>query len=52
VEHRNSVRLNRAIGYITPKGILGGHQQEIQAGWDRMLEAAREWRKNRRLRAA
>jgi putative transposase len=48
VEHYNNVRLNSAIGYITPKGMLAGHQQEIQADRDRKLEAAREPRKNRR----
>jgi len=48
VEHYNNVRLNSAIGYITPKDMLAGHQQEIQAERDRKLEAAREQRKNRR----
>jgi putative transposase len=52
VEHYNNVRLNSAIGYITPKDRLTGHQQEIQAERDRKLEAAREQRKNRRQRAA
>ena len=52
VEHCNNVRLNRAIGYITPKDMLAGHQQEIQADRDRKLEAAREQQKNRRQRAA
>ena len=46
------VRLNSAIGYITPRDMLAGHQQEIQAERDRRLEAAREQRKNRRRRAA
>jgi len=46
VEHYNNVRLNSAIGYITPKDMLAGHQQEIQADRDRKLEAAREQRKN------
>ena len=27
VEHYNNVRLNTAIGYITPKGVLAGRQQ-------------------------
>ena len=40
VEHYNNVRLNSAIGYITPKDMLAGHQQEIQADRDRKLEAA------------
>ena len=52
VEHYNNVRLNSAIGYITPKDVLAGHQHEIQAERDRKLEAAREQRKNRRQRAA
>ncbi len=52
VEHYNNVRLNSAIGYITPKDMLAGHQQEIHAERDRKLEAASEQRKNRRKRAA
>jgi putative transposase len=52
VEHYNNVRLNSAIGYITPKSMLAGHQQEIQAERDRKLEAARRQRKNRRQWAA
>jgi putative transposase len=52
VEHYNNVRVNSAIGYITPKDMLAGHQQEIQAKRDRKLEAAREQRKNRRQRVA
>jgi putative transposase len=51
-EHYNNVRLNSAIRYITPKDMLAGHQQEIQAERDRKLEAAREHRKNCRQRAA
>jgi len=42
------VRLNSAIGYITPKDTLAGRQQEIHRERDRKLEAAREQRKNRR----
>jgi hypothetical protein len=34
------------------KGMITGHQQEIQAERDQKLEAAREQRKNRRQRAA
>jgi len=41
VEHYNNVRLNSAIGYITPKDMLAGRQQAIQAERDRKLEAAR-----------
>jgi putative transposase len=52
VDHYNDIRLNSAIDYITPKDMLSGHQQDIQAGRDRKLEAAREQRKNRRQRAA
>jgi hypothetical protein len=51
-EHYENVRLNSAIGYVTPKDMLAGHQEEIQAEWNRKLEAAREHRKNRRRRAA
>jgi hypothetical protein len=42
VEHYNDVRLNSAVGYITPKDMLAGRQQEIPAERDRKLEAARE----------
>jgi hypothetical protein len=42
VEHYNKVRLNSAIGYIMPKDMLAGRQQEIHAkgigGWS--------WREN------
>jgi hypothetical protein len=52
-DYRRSVEAqNSAIGYITPKDMLAGHQQEIQADRDRKLRAAREHRKNRRQRAA
>jgi hypothetical protein len=34
------VRLNSAIGYITPKEMLAGHPQEIEAERDGKLEAA------------
>jgi hypothetical protein len=37
---------NSAIGYITPKDMLAGHHQEIQAERDRKLKAAREQWKN------
>jgi putative transposase len=52
VDHYKVTRLNSAIGCITPKDMLAGHQQEIQADLYRKLEAAREQRKNRRQRAA
>jgi putative transposase len=47
----NTARLNSAIGYITPKDMLAGHRQVIQAERDRKLEAAREQRKNRQRAA-
>jgi len=50
VEHYNNVRLNSAIGYITPKNMLAGYHHEIQAERDRKLEAATEQRKTRSLR--
>ena len=51
VEHYNNVRLNTAVGYITPKDMLTGRQQEIQAERDRKLEAARRQRQLRRQQA-
>jgi hypothetical protein len=45
-------RLNSAIGYITPKDMLAGRQQEIHADRDRKLEAARQQRHIRRQSAA
>ena len=42
VEHYNNVRLNSAVGYITPKDILAGRQREIHADRDRKLEVARK----------
>jgi hypothetical protein len=52
VEHYNNVRLNSTIGYITPKDMLVGRQQEIHADRDRKLEAARQQRQIRRHSAA
>ncbi len=52
VEHYNTVRLHSAIGYITPRDMLEGRQQEIFRQRDEKLEAARERRKLRRLQAA
>jgi hypothetical protein len=52
VAHYNNVRLNSAIGYVTPKDMLAGRQQEILAQRDRKLEAARQQRQIRRQRAA
>ena len=39
VEQYNKVRLNSAIGYITPKDMLAGRQQGIHA------ERNRSWRR-------
>ena len=36
----HNVRLNSATGYLTPKDMLAGRQQEIHADRDRKLEAA------------
>src|SRR5437762_7679228 len=52
VEHYNSIRLNSAVGYITPKDILAGRQREIHAERDRKLEEARKQRQIRRQQAA
>jgi putative transposase len=51
VEHYNNVRLNSATGYITPKDVLAGRQQEIHAERDRKLEAARQQRQSHRQQA-
>jgi hypothetical protein len=51
VEHYNNVRLNSAVGYITPKDMLDGRQQEIHAERDRKLELARQKRQTRRQQA-
>jgi transposase InsO family protein len=47
--HYNNVS---ATGYITPKDMLAGRQQEIHAERDRKLEAARKQRQIRRQQAA
>jgi putative transposase len=52
VEHYNNVRLNSATGYITPKDMLAGRQQEIHGERGRKLEAARKQRQIRRQQAA
>jgi len=52
VDHYNNVRLNSATGYITPKDMLAGRQQDILAERDRKLEAARKQRQIRRKQAA
>ena len=52
VDHYNNVRLNSATGYVTPKDMLVGRQQEIHAERDRKLEAARKQRQIHRQQAA
>jgi putative transposase len=52
VKHYNNVRLNSATGYITPKDVLAGRQQEIHAKRDHKLEAARQRRQSHRQQAA
>jgi len=32
VEHYNNVRLNSAIGYITPKDVLAGSRRYVREG--------------------
>ena len=51
MEHYNNVRLNSATGYLTPKDMLTGRQQDIQGERDRKLEAARKQRQIRRRQA-
>ena len=48
MNHYNNVRLNSATGYITPKDMLAGRQQEIHEKLNRKLEAARKQRRIRR----
>ena len=52
VERYNNVRLNSATGYITPKDMLAGKQQEIHGERDRKLKQARKQRQIRRQQAA
>jgi hypothetical protein len=52
VEHYNNTRLNAAVGYVAPKDMLAGRQQEIHAARDRKLAAARQQRQIRRQRTA
>jgi transposase InsO family protein len=52
VEHYNNVRLNSATGYITPKDIVAGRQQQIHTERDRKLQEARKQRQIRRRQAA
>ena len=52
MDYYNNVRLNSATGYIMPKDVLAGQQQDIHAERDRKLEAARKQRWTRRKQAA
>jgi putative transposase len=52
ISYYNNVRRNSAIGYITPKDMLAGSQQEIHAERDRKLDEARRQRQIRRQHAA
>jgi transposase InsO family protein len=45
VQHYNEVRLHSAIGYITPADMMAGRADQIHAGRDRKLEAARARRR-------
>lgn len=52
VDHYDGIRLNSAIGYITPKNMLAGRRPEIHPERDRKLEAANRQQQNRRQQAA
>ncbi len=52
VDHYNTVRLHRAIGFVTPADMLAGRPAEIHAARDRKLEEARRQRQLRRQQAA
>lgn len=52
VTHYNTVRLHSAIGYITPKNKLEGHDQAIFAARDRKLAEARARRAHLRSHTA
>ena len=52
VDHYNNVRVSSATGYITPKDMLAGRQEEIHAERDRKLEAARKQRQVRHHQVA
>ena len=48
VTHYNDVRLHSAVGYVTPKDKLLGHDEAIHAARDRKLTEARERRQQMR----
>ena len=50
VNHYNTERLHSAIGYVTPQDKLDGKEKEIFKARDKKLAAARELRKNKRLK--
>jgi putative transposase len=52
VEPYNNIRLNSAVGCITPKDVFAGRQAETHAERDRKLEEARKQRQIRRQQAA
>ena len=52
VDRCNNVRLQSAIGYVSPKDMLAGRQVEIHTERDRKLGAARQQRQSRRQQAA
>jgi transposase InsO family protein len=50
IEHYNTVRLHSSIGFVAPADKLTGRDQEIFKERDRKLEAAREVRKQKRMK--
>jgi transposase InsO family protein len=50
IRHYNNKRLHSAIGYIAPKDKLEGRDKQIFTERDQKLEAAREARKQKRLK--
>jgi putative transposase len=52
VEHYNNIHLNSAIGYVTPKDMLGGRQRRIHIERDWKLAEARQQRQIPRQQVA
>jgi len=48
IEHYNTIRLHRAIGYVSPADKLNGRDQQIFKERDIKLEQARGQRKQKR----